>query len=183
MPPAEAAASSLSGKSVRQPNRSTWRSSRWASAGPELNYISDVDVVFIAEPSSTRKSCVTPDAHRCADRQQQVMRTANAATSEGPSGRWMQRYAPKAKAGALVPHDRFQVAYYEAAEPGIPALQDPARRRPEPGTPRRCGVGFRPCGTSSIFRRRRRAMRPAGGAHSGKQAARRDQARPRRIAR
>ena len=48
-----AATSSPSGKSVRQPNKVDLAIIAMGKCGRELNYISDVDVVFIAEPSST----------------------------------------------------------------------------------------------------------------------------------
>jgi glutamate-ammonia-ligase adenylyltransferase len=77
----------------------------------ELNYISDVDVVFIAEPRSPE---VSPDAAMRAGQQiaRRLMQIANAATSEGSIWEVDAALRPEGKAGALVRTIDSYVAYY-----------------------------------------------------------------------
>ncbi|MGB3014960.1 MAG: bifunctional [glutamine synthetase] adenylyltransferase/[glutamine synthetase]-adenylyl-L-tyrosine phosphorylase, partial [Candidatus Nanopelagicales bacterium] len=77
----------------------------------ELNYISDVDVVFIAEPSSTevpRDTAMRIGAQIAS----KVMQIANAATSEGSIWEVDAALRPEGKAGALVRTIDSYVAYY-----------------------------------------------------------------------
>jgi glutamate-ammonia-ligase adenylyltransferase len=77
----------------------------------ELNYISDVDVVFIAEPSSQE---VPRDTAMRVGQQiaGKVMQIANAATSEGSIWEVDAALRPEGKAGALVRTIDSYVAYY-----------------------------------------------------------------------
>ena len=77
----------------------------------ELNYISDVDVVFIAEP---RTSDVDPDVAMKAGQQiaRRLMQIANAATEEGSIWEVDAALRPEGKAGALVRTVDSYVAYY-----------------------------------------------------------------------
>ncbi len=77
----------------------------------ELNYISDVDVVFIAEPSSEE---VPRDTAMRIGQQiaSKVMQIANAATSEGSIWEVDAALRPEGKAGALVRTIDSYVAYY-----------------------------------------------------------------------
>ena len=77
----------------------------------ELNYISDVDVVFIAEP---RSADVPTDVAMRVGQQiaSRLMQIANAATSEGSIWEVDAGLRPEGKAGALVRTIDSYVAYY-----------------------------------------------------------------------
>jgi len=77
----------------------------------ELNYISDVDVVFIAEPrtSQTPTEVAMKAGQRIASR---LMQIANAATPEGSIWEVDAALRPEGKAGALVRTVDSYVAYY-----------------------------------------------------------------------
>lgn len=77
----------------------------------ELNYISDVDVVFIAEPSTPE---VPRDGAMRIGQQiaSKLMQIANAATSEGSIWEVDAGLRPEGKAGALVRTVDSYVAYY-----------------------------------------------------------------------
>ncbi len=76
----------------------------------ELNYISDVDVVFICEP----RDGASPDVAMRAGQQiaSKLMQIANAATSEGSIWEVDAALRPEGKAGALVRTVDSYVAYY-----------------------------------------------------------------------
>jgi len=77
----------------------------------ELNYISDVDVVFVAEPRTPQ---VPGDVAMRAGQQiaSRLMQIANAATSEGSIWEVDAALRPEGKAGALVRTIDSYVAYY-----------------------------------------------------------------------
>ncbi len=77
----------------------------------ELNYISDVDVVFIAEPRTPE---VGPDAAMKTGQQiaRRLMQIANAATEEGSIWEVDAALRPEGKSGALVRTVDSYVAYY-----------------------------------------------------------------------
>ncbi|HQR78993.1 MAG TPA: bifunctional [glutamine synthetase] adenylyltransferase/[glutamine synthetase]-adenylyl-L-tyrosine phosphorylase [Actinomycetota bacterium] len=77
----------------------------------ELNYISDVDVVFVAEPSSAD---VPTDVAMRAGQQvaSRLMQIANTATSEGSIWEVDAALRPEGKAGALVRTVDSYLAYY-----------------------------------------------------------------------
>ena len=77
----------------------------------ELNYISDVDVVFIAEPATDE---VPADVAMRVGQQiaSKLMQIANAATSEGSIWEVDAALRPEGKAGALVRTIDSYVAYY-----------------------------------------------------------------------
>src|SRR5690606_27052284 len=77
----------------------------------ELNYISDVDVVFIAEPRTPE---VDQDAALKVGQQiaRRLMQIANAATEEGSIWEVDAALRPEGKAGALVRTVDSDVAYY-----------------------------------------------------------------------
>ena len=81
------------------------------TGGRELNYISDVDVVFICEPS---RPDVSTDVAMRAGQQiaSKLMQIANAATSEGSIWEVDAALRPEGKAGALVRTIDSYVAYY-----------------------------------------------------------------------
>jgi len=77
----------------------------------ELNYISDVDVVFVAEPRTPEVSGQT--AMRAGQQiASKLMQIANAATSEGSIWEVDAALRPEGKAGALVRTIDSYVAYY-----------------------------------------------------------------------
>ncbi len=77
----------------------------------ELNYISDIDVIFVAEPSGPDVSRDT--AMRVGQQiAGKVMQIANAATSEGSIWEVDAALRPEGKAGALVRTVDSYVAYY-----------------------------------------------------------------------
>ncbi len=77
----------------------------------ELNYISDVDVVFIAEP---RGDAEIGEAMRAGQQiASRLMQIANAATSEGSIWEVDAALRPEGKAGALVRTVDSYVAYYQ----------------------------------------------------------------------
>ena len=97
----------------------------------ELNYISDVDVVFIAEPSSTEVR-VTP---RCASVRRSPASDADRERRDLRGSIWEVDAAlrPEGKAGALVRTIDSYVAYYTKwARPG--SSRPCSRSGPPPGT-------------------------------------------------
>ena len=99
-------------RSESPPSRSTLAVIAMGKCGAqELNYISDVDVVFIAEPRTPE---VDQDAALKVGQQiaRRLMQIANAATEEGSIWEVDAALRPEGKAGALVQTVDSYVAYY-----------------------------------------------------------------------
>ena len=78
--------------------------------GRELNYVSDVDVIFVAEPASEESEGAIEEATRLASR---LMQVCEQPTGEGMIWQVDPALRPEGKAGALVRTLDGHVAYYQ----------------------------------------------------------------------
>ncbi len=82
--------------------------------GRELNYVSDVDVIFVAEPAGETGPAGEASAMRTANAlAASLMRACSTATPEGTLWEVDAALRPEGKAGPLVRTLRSHVAYYE----------------------------------------------------------------------
>lgn len=78
--------------------------------GRELNYVSDVDVIFVAEPIEGQDASALDEATKIASR---LMHVCEQPTSEGTIWQVDAALRPEGKAGALVRTLEGHVAYYQ----------------------------------------------------------------------